>query len=135
MSLLRPLPETNGFADAFWKAAAEEVLLIQKCRACGRHQHYARPVCLKCGSEDLDMVPAAGGGRILSFTAIHRSPYSDIVMPYVVALVRLDEEVTLLSHIVDADPASLACDMRVRVAFVPLREGVKLPVFRLEVAP
>lgn len=129
MGLERPLPETNGLADTFWKAAGEETLLIQKCRTCQHHQHYARPLCLRCESSDLEMVPASGTGVVASYTVIHRSPYTDITTPYVLALIRLEEDVTMLSHIVETDPSSITCDMRVAVKFAPLRDGVKLPVF------
>lgn len=131
MGLERPLPETNGLAEGFWKAAGDEILLIQKCRSCQNHQHYARLFCLRCESQDLEMVPASGNGVVSSYTVIHRSPYTDITTPYVLALIRLEEGVTLLSHIVEVDPSAIACDMRVAVKFEPLRDGVKLPVFVL----
>lgn len=131
MSLLRPLPELNSVAEVFWKAAGEDTLLIQKCRNCQNHQHYARPFCLRCESEEVEMVPASGRGKVLSYTVIQRSPYSDLPAPYVVSLVRLEEGVTILSHIVDADPSSIACDKAVAVKFELLRDGVKIPVFTL----
>lgn len=131
MNLLRPLPELNSVAEVFWKAAAADSLLIQKCRSCQNHQHYARPFCLCCESEDVEMVPASGKGKVLSFTVIQRSPYSDLPAPYVVSLIRLEEGVTILSHIVDADPASIECDKHVAVKFELLRDGIKLPVFTL----
>jgi uncharacterized OB-fold protein len=132
MSLERPLPELNGFAEAFWKGASEGALLIQKCRACEHFQHYARPFCLRCDSEDLEMVRSSGRGTILSYTVVHRTPYTDIATPYVVALIRLDENVTILSHIVEADFGRISCDKRVTVMFQPFRESVRLPAFTLE---
>ena len=127
----RPLPETDAGAEAFWRGAAEQKLLVQRCKSCNHHQHYARPFCLKCRSSALEMVPASGKGRIYSFTVIHRSPYEDIKSPYTVALVRLREGPTLLSNIVDCDPKQLRCDLPVEVTFQALKEGVSLPVFRL----
>jgi uncharacterized OB-fold protein len=131
MASLRPLPETDAYAEAFWKGVSDGQLLIQRCKSCGHHQHYARPFCLKCRAGALEMVPASGKGSIYSFTVINRSPYEDLPAPYAVALVRLEEGVTLLSQIVDCDPGELRCDLPVEVSFQPLRDGVTLPVFRL----
>jgi uncharacterized OB-fold protein len=77
------------------------------------------------------MVPASGKGTVLSYTVIHRSPYSDLPAPYVVALIRLAEGVTMLSHIVEADPSAIACDKPVVVKFESIRDGGKIPVFAL----
>ncbi|VTU30320.1 Zn-ribbon domain-containing OB-fold protein [Variovorax sp. PBL-E5] len=131
MGLQRSLPETDGYAGAYWKAASKGQLLIQRCAACGKHQHYARPFCLACGERDPAWVPASGKGTVWSFTTVHRGPYEDLPTPYVVALVRLEEGVVLLSHIVDAKPDKVQCDQAVELLFQDFREGVRLPVFRL----
>jgi uncharacterized OB-fold protein len=131
MASLRPLPEGDAYAEAFWKGVSNGQLLIQRCKRCGGRQHYARPFCLKCRADALEMVPASGKGSIYSFTVINRSPYEDLPAPYAVALVRLEEGVTLLSQIVDCDPGELRCDLPVEVSFQPLRDGVTVPVFRL----
>ena len=131
MGLARPLPETDGCAADYWRAAGEGRLVIQRCKACGAAQHYGRPFCTHCGGTQPDWVDASGRGTVLSFTEVHRSPYDDLSVPYVVALVRLEEGVTLLTHIVDTPAAEIRCDMPVRLAFRPLREGFQLPVFRI----
>lgn len=131
MGLERPLPETDGCAGDYWAAAREGRLIIQRCRSCGAAQHYGRPFCTACGGPQPDWVDASGRGTVLSFTVVQRSPYDDLPAPYVVALVRLEEGVTLLAHIVDAPPADIRCDLPVRLEFRPLRDGFRLPVFRL----
>jgi hypothetical protein len=130
MGLLRPLPETDTDAAAFWQAAAQGKLLIQRCRRCGAYQHYARPFCIACRDDDVEMVEAGGAGVLHSFTIVYRSPYDDVPTPYVVGLVRLDEGVTLLTNVVDCDPASVECDMPVEVTYQTVRDGVVMPVFR-----
>jgi uncharacterized OB-fold protein len=132
MGLQRSLPETDGYAGAYWQAASEGKLLIQRCPACGNHQHYARPFCLACGNRNPGWVAASGKGTVWSFTTVHRGPYDDLPTPYVVALVRLEEDVVLLSHIVGTDPEHVRCDQPVELTFQDLREGVRLPVFRIQ---
>ena len=131
MTLNRPLPETDGLAGHYWQSAAKGSLQIQLCTQCNRHQHYARPMCTLCGSTSLSWVSSAGQGKVLSCTTVHRSPYSDIDTPYIVALVRLNEGVTLLSHLIGASPDANHCDKAVELSFVPLRDDIKLPVFTL----
>lgn len=129
MGAQRPLPETDTDARAFWEGAANGKLLVQRCNDCKRYQHYARPFCIACGGRNVEMVESSGRGLVHSFTIVHRSPYDDLPAPYVVALVKLDEGVTLLSNVVGCEPASVACDMPVQVSFVPLRDGIALPMF------
>lgn len=131
MALLRPLPETDGLAQAYWHGVAAGKLMIQRCEACGHHQHYGRPFCLECGAAAPAWIEARGTGKIWSFTAVHRGPYEDIPVPYVVALVRLNEGVVILSHIVDCQPEQIRCDMPVTLSFQAVREGISIPVFRL----
>ena len=130
MNASRPLPETDSLAAGFWRAAAEGKLAIQRCNRCGHFQHYPRAFCLNCDAEDLEMQPVSGAGRIYSFTITHRSPYIDLPPPYVVALVRLDEGVTLLTNIVTAEPERLRCDQPVQVAFQKVGDGQQIPVFQ-----
>lgn len=130
MGQLRPLPETDCDAGPFWAGAARGELLIQRCDACGHHQHYARPFCTSCRGRALTMVRSTGQAVVHSFTVVHRAPFDDLPAPYVVALVRLQEGPTLLSHVVGVAPEAVHCDMRVTVDFQPLREGVVLPVFK-----
>ena len=130
MALERPLPETDGLASTYWKAASEGRLLLQRCTGCGKHQHYARPLCVACGCRDLTWIASSGRGHVWSYTTVHRGPYDDLATPYVVALVRLQEGVVVLTHVVLVDPADVRCDMAVELTFQPLREGVQLPVFR-----
>jgi uncharacterized OB-fold protein len=51
-------------------------------------------------------------------------------MPYVVAVIELDEGVRMLSNIVDCDPQQLRCDMPVEVTFEQLDAEFMLPKFR-----
>jgi uncharacterized OB-fold protein len=85
---------------------------------------------VQCGSTDLEFVDASGQGEVYSHTTVHRSPLPDVEVPYVVALVRLDEGPVLLTNIVDCPPDDVRCDMRVEVSWRALSDGRNLPVFR-----
>jgi uncharacterized OB-fold protein len=124
------LPEINSDTEPWWNATRERRLVLQHCRTSGHLQHYPRSLCVECGSTDLDYVDASGRGTVYSHTTVHRAPVAGLEVPYVVALVRLDEGPVLLTNIVDCPPDDVRCDMSVEVAWRPLADGRNLPVFR-----
>lgn len=50
----KSLPKINQIDQPFWRGAAEEKLLLQKCHACGKLQFFPRVVCTGCFSQELD---------------------------------------------------------------------------------
>jgi hypothetical protein len=66
----------------------------------------------------------SGRGRLFAWTVVRHAflPQFADEVPYVPALVALDEDpaVRIVSRIVDCDPARLAFDQPVQVAFRPL---------------
>jgi len=124
----RAFPVADAVTTPFWEGVAEGVLRVQRCGACGRHVFYPRAVCPHCTTGELAWVEAGGGGRVHSFTVVHRAPaeYREEA-PYVVALVELDEGVRLMTRLVDVAPADVRVDMPVEVA---IQGDPRLPYFR-----
>jgi uncharacterized OB-fold protein len=85
--------------EPFWAACAERRLTLQRCRACGTHQHYPRPFCLTCDGRAMDWVPASGRGTIYALTVIRLPVIPELVPPYLLALVDLEEGVRMLTNI------------------------------------
>jgi hypothetical protein len=52
-------------------------------------------------------------------------------VPYLVALISLDDGVRMMSNVVGSDPYTVAVGDRVQVDWEPLTDGRHLPVFRL----
>ena len=77
-----------------------------------------------CGSDATELVPASGRGAIYSYSVMRRVP-----VPYALAYVTLDEGVTMMTNIVDVDPAKVAVGQKVKVVFKPSEGGGKLPCF------
>jgi uncharacterized protein len=126
-----PAPIVDSFTAPFWQAASDGVLLIRRCRTCGEAHWYPRPFCPHCGSGDTDWVPAGGGGTVYSFTVTRKAG----PVPYVLAYVTLDEGVTLLTNLVDAEIESLHIGQRVRVLFRQAEGGGSVPVFTPAATP
>lgn len=128
----KPVPIVNEWARPFWDAARENKLKIQQCRDCGKHVFYPRMSCPECFSEDMDWVECSGRGTVYSFTVVESNPPSAFIqdLPYVIAVIRLEEGVQMLSNIVEWEPGALRCDMPVQVTFDKLNDEFTLPKFK-----
>ena len=128
----KPRPVVQPWAEPFWEAARRQELHLQHCEDCHRAIHYPRVACPHCASTNLGWRRASGRGTIYSFTVVEANAPSAFTadIPYVVAIIRLEEGVQMLSNIVGSDPADLMCDMPVEVVFEPLDEEFTLPKFR-----
>lgn len=126
-----PLPQPTRETEGYWQAVRERRLVVQRCTACGRMQFPPRAFCTECLSQTLEWSPATGGGHIYTYTVCRTapSPAFETRLPYVVAVVELDEGVRMLSDIVVVDPARVAVGMRVQVCFESNDTGNLLPRF------
>ena len=128
----KPDPLVNNWARPFWEGTREEKLLIQRCLDCKKHIFYPRMACPFCFSDNIEWVEASGKGTIYSFTVVESNAPSPFVpdMPFVIAVVILEEGVRMLSNIVDCDTEALECDQAVEVTFEKLNDEFTLPKFR-----
>lgn len=114
------LPESQPY----WEAANQGRLIIKRCRDCGRTHHYPRAICPHCLSEQTEWVEAAGTGVVYSFSTMGSGDAA-----YTIALVTLDEGITMMSHLVDCDITQMGIGHRVRVVFQASEGGQAVPVF------
>jgi hypothetical protein len=128
----KPVPVVNPWARPFWEAARDHKLVIQKCKDCDQYVFYPRIACPHCFSDELTWVQASGKGKIYTYSVVVSNAPSAFVqdMPYVIAVIRLDEGVQMLSNVVDCNPEEVTCDMPVEVTFEKLDEEFTLPKFR-----
>ena len=129
----RPLPQPTTETAAYWAAAQEQRLVIQRCASCGTCQFYPRAFCNSCLSDSIEWINASGHGRIYTYTVcrIAASPAFQSRLPYVVALIDLNEGVRLIANILDADLERVAIGARVSVCFESVSESCTLPQFTL----
>lgn len=116
---------TDPTTRAFWAAADDGRLVVQRCVSCGRHQLYPRPFCLGCESSAVVWVDACGKGRVYSQTTVHVPVVGWLEPPYVVALVELDEGPRLLTNLV-GEPCRIGDAVEV---CWDLRDGMRVPLF------
>ena len=108
----------------YWAAAERGVLLLKRCRACGKPHYFPRPLCPFCMSADTEWVEAKGQGEIYSFTVLRRA-----APPYAVAYVTLDEGVRVLTNIVGGDFDALRIGQGVSLAFQLSENGSPIAMF------
>jgi uncharacterized OB-fold protein len=128
----RPLPPMNAWSEPFWQAAREGRLIIQHCHACDRNIFYPRLACPFCFADQPEWIEACGRGTVYSFSVVENNSPSAFLadMPFVIAIVRLEEGVQLMTNLVGCDPAMVRCEMPVEVVFERLTEEVTLPKFK-----
>lgn len=131
----RPVPDIDS--EPFWSAAHEGRLLVRRCLDCGRAHHYPRSLCPHCWSERLEWVDASGRARLYTYSTVYRNdlPPFDGQVPYVAAVVELDEGPRLMTRIVDCDDDALTIGMELEVAFEALDDDFSVPVFRPRQGP
>ena len=80
-------------------------ILGSKCKKCSQLMIPLKPVCSKCGSFDVEEFEITGKGVIRSFTVIFVAPEKfKNEVPYVVALINLDEGGTVMGRLIGVDP-------------------------------
>ena len=128
----KPLPTLVGETRPFWEACRRGELLIQKCDTCGEYQFYPRGICANCWTSDIAWVRASGRGTVWTFTVTHqnRTPGFAEEVPYVLALVELEEGVKMFTNVVECDPREVKIGMPVEVTFVRATDQISVPYFK-----
>ena len=126
------LPPVNAETAPYWEGCREGELRLQRCAACAGLQFYPRLLCSHCGARELTWAVASGNGRVRSFTIVRRavSAAYEQDVPYVVALIELQEGPTMMSNVVGCDPEAVEIGMPVRVTFERWTDEISMPLFQ-----
>ena len=128
----KPLPRIDEESRGYWEALARHELYFQRCRNCGTKRFYPRAVCTNCLSSAVEWVRASGRGTVYSFTVTHQnqSPGFREELPYVLAIVELEEGVRLMTNVVGCAPDAVRIGMPVEVVYDDVTPEVTLAKFR-----
>ena len=131
----KPRPDLNDAATApYWEAAARHELALPRCDGCGLVFFPPRELCPGCWGVNMSWQTMSGRGTVWTFTEVHVPFYDDTWaddVPYVVAVIELDEGPRLLANLVEPDMDRLVIGDRVEATFEDRSEGLSLPMFRL----
>lgn len=113
------------FAVPFhWRRFKERYHLIgSQCDHCGNHFYPPREICPHCRrSGKVKEVKFSGKGKIFSYTVIRVPPEGfHLYIPYVVAVIELEEGAKMLSQVIDCDPEEVKIGMPVKACFRKIR--------------
>jgi uncharacterized OB-fold protein len=121
----------NADSKPYWEAAQQGRLVFKKCSGCGHVQFPPRHLCPKCWSDQADWVTSSGTGRVHSFSIVRRAPSPAHAgkVPYVLAVVDLDDAPRMVANIVGADALDVSIGDAVKVVFEAC-EGGAIPQFQ-----
>ena len=128
-----PLPKTQDPMDeAFWQQCQDGRLRFQRCSDCGAWRFLPRYMCARCGSPDFAWTPVRGTGSLYSWTVTHQALHPAFAgdIPYIAALVELDEGVRMASRLVNCDRGALQLGIRLELVFRQIGDGFQLPCFQ-----
>ena len=125
-----PVPQITDENGAFWTGGRDGELLIIRCTSCGYWIHPPTPRCPKCLSDAVEPQAVSGRGTVYSYTINRQAWFPGLEVPFVIAMVELDEQpgLRLMTNIVDCPVDEVEIDMPVEVAFVERGEAF-IPVF------
>ena len=127
----KPLPRPGPESEPFWAAARDHKLKLQKCGACGQFWFPPSSHCPHCLAAEHAWQEVSGTGRVFSFVTYQRLYHKgwEGELPYVVAVIALDEGPRMLSTITGIAAEKIRCDMAVKVVFDDVTEDATLPKF------
>ena len=128
----KPLPEMQPWSKPFWEGTKQHKLLIQECKDCNAKIFYPRKICPECWSENLSWTEASGKGKVFSYSVTMAGVEEKFAedLPFVLALVDLEEGVRMMTNIVDCPHDEVSIGMDVEVVFENVTEDVSLPKWR-----
>jgi uncharacterized OB-fold protein len=122
-------PAVTEETEAFWSAAKEGRLVVERCASCGAESFPPRGMCRSCRGRSMALVEITGRGLLYSFTVNYQRWLPDLEVPYTIALVEFPGHpgVRVAGRLRGA--AAPAIDMEVEVGFEPGPGGVTIPSF------
>jgi uncharacterized OB-fold protein len=127
--MTRPAPVADEASAPFFDGAARGVLMLQRCRTCGRFAFPITEVCTNCLGTEIEWAESSGEGTLHTFGVMHHLYHPGFAqeLPYNVAVVELAEGPRMSAR-VDAPNDTLEVGMALKAAFEKAGD-VSVPVF------
>jgi uncharacterized OB-fold protein len=127
-AMMRPaLSRDTAF---FWEGVAAHELRIQR-RPDGTLQHPPTPAVWQDKEQPIDYLVASGKGSVYSFVVHHAPKVPGRTLPFVIALVELEEGVRMLGELRNVDHADVTIGMPVRATYIDFPAGEAGPEWTL----
>jgi uncharacterized protein len=114
-SMMRP--SSSRDTKFFWDGVSAHELRLQQ-REDGSLQHPPVPALWLDKQRETDYVVASGNGTVFSFVVHHAPKVPGRTLPFVIALVELEEGVRMLGELRGIDPAAVEIGLPVRATYI-----------------
>jgi uncharacterized protein len=126
-------PASSRDTKFFWDGINAHELRIQR-RPDGSLQHPPVPALWADPKKEVapsDYLVASGKGTVFSFVVHHAPKVPGRTLPFVIALVELEEGVRMLGELRNVDPAAVEIGMPVRAMYIDFPAGDSGPAWTL----
>jgi len=123
-------PASSRDTAFFWEGVNAHELRIQKL-ADGSLQHPPVPALWQDPAAAIDYVVSRGTGTVFSFVVHHAPKVPGRTLPFVIALVELEEGVRMLGELRNVDHAEVKIGMPVRTTYIDFPAGDSGPEWSL----
>ena len=129
---IKPLPKPTAWSQPFWDGAKEGKLLLKRCKVCGHIDHPPYLFCTECSSEESEWIQASGKGKLYAYAVnTYGVPFPFMEdLPYVLAMIDLQEGPRMISNVVQCDHNELKNGMELEVVFEAASSEISLPKWR-----
>lgn len=124
-------PAITEETRAYWEAAQQGRLMVQRCDACHAESFPARSMCRVCRSRQTSSVEITSTGHVYSFTINHQRWLPNMEVPFAIVLVEFAQHpgVRVAGRLRGCDVSAVSIGMSVQIGFEPGPDGVAVPSF------
>jgi uncharacterized protein len=123
-------PVASQETEFFWVGTKVGELRIQRVQD-GSLRHPPIPSIWQDKSKPVDYVVASGKGTVFSYVVHHAPAVPGRTLPFVVALVELEEGVRMLGELRGVEPSDVAIGSAVEVEFLRIDDDLTLPAWKV----
>ncbi|UGU28611.1 MaoC family dehydratase N-terminal domain-containing protein [Mycolicibacterium smegmatis] len=123
-------PASSRDTQFFWDGVNAHELRIQR-RPDGTLQHPPVPAVWQDKEQPIDYVVASGNGTVFSYVVHHAPKVPGRTLPFVIALVELEEGVRMLGELRNVEPDQVQIGMPVRATFIDFPDSEISPAWTL----
>ncbi|MGA9872284.1 MAG: MaoC family dehydratase N-terminal domain-containing protein [Rhodococcus sp. (in: high G+C Gram-positive bacteria)] len=122
-------PVASQETEFFWEGTRVGELRIQRV-ADGSLRHPPIPAIWQDRDKPIDYVVASGRGTVFSYVVHHAPRVPGRTLPFVVALVELEEGVRMLGELRGIEPENVTVGLPVEAAFLRVDDTLTLPAWK-----
>ena len=123
-------PASSRDTQFFWDGVNAHELRIQR-RPDGTLQHPPVPAVWQSQDAPIDYVVASGNGTVYSYVVHHAPKVPGRSLPFVIALVELEEGVRMLGELRGVDPDQVEIGLPVRATYIDFPDSEVSPAWTL----